>query len=54
MLNTSSTLLKGTESFNEAFNLIESKEKQVRYLKTDSGEETGIFQLYNENSKNSR
>lgn len=28
MLNTSSTLLKGTESFNEAFNLIESKEKQ--------------------------
>lgn len=49
MLSNTSKLLKGTESFNEAYNLIEDKQAKVRYLKTDKGEEAGVFQLFNEN-----
>lgn len=48
MLATTSTVLNGTETFEEAFSLIPEKQKQIRYLKTENNESTGVFQLYNE------
>lgn len=51
MLATSSTVLTGKETFEEAFSLIKNKERQIRYLKTDNGEATGIFQLYDEKTQ---
>lgn len=52
MLNTSSTLLTGSETFEEAFALIPQKETQVRYLQTSDGQDTGVYQLYS--SENQR
>lgn len=48
MLATKSIHLTGTESFEEAFNLMPDKNVNVRYLTTPEGEETGVYQLYNE------
>ena len=47
MLNTTSTVLTGKETFDEAFKLIPENELKIRYLKTEDGESTGIYQVYN-------
>lgn len=46
MLNTTSTILTGKETFSEAFNLIPDSKPQIRYLRTEDNEPTGIYQVY--------
>lgn len=47
MLATKSIQLTGTESFEEAYGLMPEKEVDIRYLQTPSGEDTGVYQLFN-------
>lgn len=51
MLATSSVNLKGTESFEEAFSLINNVKVNVREL-SYNGEDAGVYQIY-DNNKNS-
>lgn len=50
MLENTSVLLKGTESFQEAFDLLKSNEPNIRYLKTPEGKATGVYQVQYANS----
>lgn len=51
MLETTSTLLKGTESFEEAFSYVPKNEPQTRTLYTKDGRATNVIQLYDEDKK---
>lgn len=51
MLATTSTILKGTESFEEAFSYIPQNSPQTRTLYTEDGVPTNIIQLYDEDKK---
>lgn len=51
MLATKGINLKGTETFEEAFDLIPNNDVEIRYLVTEAGEDTGVYQLYNSEKK---
>lgn len=53
MLNTSSIILNGTESFKKAYDSIPENKGliDVRYLRTPENEETGIFQIKKQNAE---
>lgn len=48
MLATKSIQLKGTESFEDAYKLLPQVDVDVRYLKTSDGENTGVYQIYDD------
>lgn len=50
MLNTSSVILNGTETFDEAYSLMPTSNKtKIRYLKTEDGQDTGCYQISTDN-----
>lgn len=52
MLDNTSTLLTGTETFDEAFKLIPENKPKVRYLRTEDNEPTSVYQVYNQDKQN--
>ena len=45
MLNTSSICLKGTEKFDQAFEMMPHNEAKIRFLCTETGEPTSVYQI---------